>query len=341
MRKILRVPNFPPTSSHGDFICFKSSWQDIDKTTYEDSSTDDYTAKAVAEFKDEMVQMLEMAVKVKQPRDDYRELLELTIIFLGVVLPQGIHFAAPGAMHQALWMAKVIYTFKVWMFRAQFNLTSPEHKELRELCIFFSCIYVEAWMTASIASKAPRNYLKLLKQCQMYQKINTNISRATVKKMAGQLWYLSEQLVTLALFDDDLDNNTKDKMVLAMKEREGEKKPPKRATVDIKLIKEKTLVDFTIRKSKTFFNNLHLPQDFLEYPADQWKHQPSFSAPKSFVSTLAVTNDHAERAIALVEHFSGHLTKDEQQLQFVLSVVAEHRKKCPDARKQTLLGNNE
>ncbi|KAK4295407.1 hypothetical protein Pmani_032022 [Petrolisthes manimaculis] len=159
------------TSSAPDvllFKLFKSSWQVIDKTTYEDSSTDDYTAKAVAEFKDEMVQMLEMAVKVKQPRDDYRELLELTIIFLGAVLPQGIHFAAPGAMHQARWMAKVIYTFKVWMFRAQFNLTSREHKGLRELCIFFSCIYVEAWTTASIASKAPRNDLKLLKQCQMY-----------------------------------------------------------------------------------------------------------------------------------------------------------------------------
>ncbi|KAK4318004.1 hypothetical protein Pmani_010957 [Petrolisthes manimaculis] len=81
------------TSSAPDVLLFKrfkSSWQDIDKTTYEDSSTDDYTAKAVAEFKDEMVQMLEMAVKVKQPRDDYRELLELTIIFLGAVPPRGI-----------------------------------------------------------------------------------------------------------------------------------------------------------------------------------------------------------------------------------------------------------
>ena len=54
---------------------------------------------------------------------------------------------------------------------------------------------------------------------------------------------------------------------------------------------------------------------------------------KSFISTLPVTNDHAERAIALVEDFSGRLTKDEQQLQFVLSVVDEHHKKFPDSRK--------
>ena len=74
------------------------------------------------------------------------------------------------------------------------------------------------WVTASIASKAPQDYLNLLKQCQVYHTINTNLSNATVKKMAGQLWYLSEELVTLALFDDDLYNSTKDMMVVTMKE---------------------------------------------------------------------------------------------------------------------------
>ena len=67
----------------------------------------------------------------------------------------------------------------------------------------------------------------------------------------------------------------------------------------MKLIQEKILVDFTTQKSRVLFNNLRLPDDFLEYPAAQWKHQPSFSTVKSLISTLAVTNDHAERAIAL------------------------------------------
>lgn len=131
------------TSSAPDvllFKCFKTRWQYIDKTTYVDSSTDDYTPNAVADFKDEMVQILETAVKVTQNRDDYRELLELAIIFLGAVPPRVIHFAAPRAMHQARWMAKVIYTFKVWIFHAQFKLTAGEHQGLRELYIFFSSI---------------------------------------------------------------------------------------------------------------------------------------------------------------------------------------------------------
>ena len=39
-----------------------------------------------------------------------------------------------------------------------------------------------------------------------------------------------------------------------------------------------------------------------------------------------VVNDQAERGVALIEEFSGHLTKDEEQLQFLLQVVQEHRR---------------
>lgn len=99
-------------SNHGHFICldvllfkrFKTSWHNIDKTTYGDSSTNDYRANVVVKFKDEMVEILETAFKVTQPRDHYRELLKLTIIFLGAVPFQGIYFAAPKALYHVRWM---------------------------------------------------------------------------------------------------------------------------------------------------------------------------------------------------------------------------------------------
>ena len=69
------------------------------------------------------------------------------------------------------------------------------------------------------------------------------------------------------------------------------------------------------------------------------KHQPGFNAAKSFLSILAVTNDHAEHSVALIEDFSDCLRKDEDQLQFALNVVSDHCKKFPDTLKQTLLGN--
>nr|XP_012144553.1 PREDICTED: LOW QUALITY PROTEIN: uncharacterized protein LOC105662954 [Megachile rotundata] len=51
-------------------------------------------------------------LRQKQPRDDYKEFLELIIIFLGGSLPRGNTFHVPGAFHHARWMAKLTYTFK-------------------------------------------------------------------------------------------------------------------------------------------------------------------------------------------------------------------------------------
>jgi hypothetical protein len=42
--------------------------------------------------------------KKEQFREDHRELLELTIIFLGGTPHRGILFRIPGASHHARWM---------------------------------------------------------------------------------------------------------------------------------------------------------------------------------------------------------------------------------------------
>ena len=59
-----------------------------------------------------------------QPRDDYLELRELAMIFLGNVPPRGVKFRAPGPVHHARWISKLLHAFKIWMFRKQFRLTA-------------------------------------------------------------------------------------------------------------------------------------------------------------------------------------------------------------------------
>ena len=86
---------------------------------------------------------------------------------------------------------------------------------------------------------------------------------------------------------------------------------------------------------------MRLSDGFLEFPADRWKHQSSFNDAKSFISSMAITNDHAERGITLIESFSGQFTKDEEQFQFASQVVADHCKKFPEFSEQTLLSNFE
>jgi len=60
---------------------------------------------------------------------------------------------------------------------------------------------------------------------------------------------------------------------------------------------------------------------------------------ESQLKGLAVVNDRAERGVALVKEFNQHLTKGEEELQFLLQVVSEHRRQFPDCKKSTLLAN--
>jgi len=68
------------------------------------------------------------------PRDDYKELMELCLLILGESqIDQSVYpFRQAGAYHMARWMARVIYSFKIYLFRDQFHLT----RHLTEFCLF-------------------------------------------------------------------------------------------------------------------------------------------------------------------------------------------------------------
>ena len=51
---------------------------------------------------------------------------------------------------------------------------------------------------------------------------------------------------------------------------------------------------------------------------------------------MMVTNDNSERAIALVSKFDAHITKDEDQKQFLLQVIEHHRQQYQDVKKSNL-----
>ena len=60
----------------------------------------------------------------------------------------------------------------------------------------------------------------------------------------------------VALFNDDLDYGTTNKMVMAVNEIEGEEHLLKRVTINLKLIQGKTVVDFTTKNSTLLFKKL-------------------------------------------------------------------------------------
>ena len=123
------------------FKRFQAHWAFIDQDKY-DVGVDSLDVLNIIRDVHESVKAFAFRhLEEAQPRDDYRELLELTLIFLGAVPRRGVHFMSPGAMHHARGMSKLIYSFKVWMFRAQFKLTPGEEKDLRDVCVLGIYIY--------------------------------------------------------------------------------------------------------------------------------------------------------------------------------------------------------
>src|SRR5688572_21838381 len=101
------------------------------------------------------------------------------------------------------------------------------------------------------------------------------------------------------------------------------------------MIPNKRLHDFVTRNTRKFFQILGLPDSFLDTDPDTWMTNLSYLHAEEVVRDLHVVNDTAERGVALMQEYNALLTKDEEQTQFALQVVQEHRKLYPDCRKST------
>jgi hypothetical protein len=104
---------------------------------------DTFVSQSVQDFKENFLMFGRNQLRQFQPQDDYKELLKLTIIFLCENPQNCIFFKVPASVHHARWIAKDLYTLKVFLFRNEFKLTLNEHNAFRDLCIFIVRIYVK------------------------------------------------------------------------------------------------------------------------------------------------------------------------------------------------------
>ena len=97
------------------FKRFKENWTNINTEAYEPCNDARLNADLAA-LKTETVKFTVAALQEeKLPREDYREILEITLIFCGEI-PSWVHFQAPGAFHHAKWMSKLDYILKIYLF---------------------------------------------------------------------------------------------------------------------------------------------------------------------------------------------------------------------------------
>ena len=67
-----------------------------------------------------------------------------------------------------------------------------------------------------------------------------------------------------------------------------------------------------------------------------WTDSPLYDKAKSVVDSIKVVNDSAERTVALMSSYNESITKNESEMQRLVQVVEDNRKRIPDYKKTTL-----
>ncbi len=151
-------------------------------------------------------------------RGDYHEFVQLCLVFLDVDGEEqtAVTFPRPGALHKARWMAKLLYTLKLALMEQHIALlpqgtitTRQQVPKIRAFAIFITHIYAKWWLTCEKAVDAAWNDLTLYHHLQAYKAVDEGIAASVIKALERHRWYLTGEMLPLALFSSKVPNDDK------------------------------------------------------------------------------------------------------------------------------------
>jgi hypothetical protein len=326
------------------FRRLKSEWHTMD-IDYSNLSRLDYSS--LPEWmQEEGMPVLAWALRELEkntwPREDYRELLRLTIICLGGYIP-GFQFLMPGPDHHARWMSKCLYYLKMKLLLNTFEMSEEEKTQVEEISRFIVILYVKAWFQCPLPTAAARNDLTFLVKMSKYRLVTKpKIAMDLMQSCYRHLWYLVPQTVVFALADPGLTDIQKERMAaklhsLGREKIEGGK--PVFPFIDLSGLDDEIpdMSSLVTSDSWLVFDLLDLTgtHDWMTIPASLWDNFLGFRKLKEFAENISVCNDVAERGVAIITMFINKAQSEEQR-QALLQVVEFHRALVTNIKKSSL-----
>ena len=281
---------------------------------------------------------LDPANKDLLPRCDYKEYLELAKLFLGgsISREKGYIYSVqrPGADHHARWMSKAIYILKMSLLQHQipdFHWTMK--KKVAKMALFVVFVYLETWFSATVLVSAASNDLALYKRAVSFKAVDKKVSNSTTTVINRHTWYLAEDLIAFAIFDDNLPRDTRDILASRIGNLPVEDLEIRKPTLP-PITTASQLSDFVGPRSRLMFDLIEVPTDFLR--EEDYESVPEYTRSKRILESFSPINDSTERALALATSFNTKITRNEESYQELLLVVEEHRKKFSLTTKRDL-----
>lgn len=262
------------------------------------------------------------------PRDDYKELNELIVVFLGGKVPGGFKPKMKGAMHEARFMADAIYLLSMELFSNEFLMDQILSEQVHKMSVFISIWHGPNFLKCGLAATAPGNDLEyfydMLQLSEFEDPYFSRIGAHVAESIQRHTSYLKALRVIFALFDKKLSPLDRQHLASALHAiprpdvSPAHFKPGKLDAVPLlcsikecvgssacetdtgELYPRKTLASFVSVKSYMMFNLIGIEDlTWLGAPVALWPCFPSYLRARSFVKDLLVVNDGAERGMCI------------------------------------------
>ena len=210
------------------------------------------------------------------PQEDYRELCELILFYLGGSIPRGFLIRRPGADHHARFMSKAIYILKIYLLSGSFEMTPKELKQVERMAVYIGLFYGKYFLQSVLTAAAAANDLHFFYLTKKFSVIDPEVAKETINSISRHLSYITEELVVFLLFDDSL--NYAEKTMIGKRlyhtDRPRNILPNKPKFPDIvwRDDEKPLLSSFVGSKSWLLFNLLKLEgkQEWLNIPSEDW-----------------------------------------------------------------------
>ena len=240
-------------------------------------------------------------------------------------------------------MAHSIYYLKMQLLSEKFEMTTKEAESVRRMSTFIAVFHSAAFLRSRLCSIAPAQDLKYLSLMKFYLTEDESAAKIAIKSIMLHLWYITEELVIFAIFDKELADEVRENMVRKLlstnRPLHFEARKPVFPKINPMAIDyPNQLISFIGPRSWLFFNLLKLREeglDWMQAPITCWNKMNGYNKIEEIVRSMEIVNDCAERGIKLITDFKD-VTKNEQQTQYLLQVIEDHRSHTKSLLKKDL-----
>ena len=113
----------------------------------------------------------------------------------------------------ARWVSQCLYIIKLSLLQHQIDTISPQtKKKINTMASFILFVYIKFWFSSPSLTRAATYDIQLYKQITTFKRVDKNVSAAALVALQRHTWYLTEDCISIALFNPDLEDEEKNKL---------------------------------------------------------------------------------------------------------------------------------